>query len=100
MIDRLRALLVRALPLAAGPDDGIVRQGCTVVVRDDAGGERRFQLLDGAEMEDDAAGAAVDSPIGRALIGRSAGDSVAVRAPSGERRLIILSVEQYHPHSG
>jgi transcription elongation factor GreA len=71
-----------------------------VVVRDDAGGERRFQLLDGAEMEDDAAGAAVASPIGRALIGRSAGDSVAVRAPTGERRRIILSVEQYHPHSG
>ena len=98
MIDRLRALLVRALPLAAGSDDGIVRQGCTVVVKDETGGERRFQLLDGAEMED-AAGAAVDSPIGRALVGRSAGDAVAVRTPSGERRLTIISVEQYRPHA-
>jgi len=99
MIDRLRALLVRALPLTAGPDDGVIRQGCTVVVRDEAGADRRFRLLDGAEMEDDAADAAIDSPIGRALIGRSAGDVVAVRTPSGERKLTLISVEPYRPRA-
>jgi transcription elongation factor GreA len=97
MVDRLQTLLVHALPLAPGPDDGIVRQGCTVGVRDDAGAERRFQLLDGAELEDDAAGAAIDAPIGRALVGRSAGDVVTVRTPGGERHLTLVSVEQYRP---
>jgi transcription elongation GreA/GreB family factor len=98
MIDRLRSLLARALTLTPGPDDGVVRQGCTVVVRDESG-ERRFQLLDGAEMEDDTAGAAVDSPIGRALLGRSNGDTVAVPTPSGERVLTLTSVEQYKPEA-
>jgi transcription elongation GreA/GreB family factor len=99
LVDRLRSLLARALPLSPGPDDGIVRQGCTVVVRDEAGGERGFQLLDGAEMEDDTAGAAVDLPIGRALLGRSAPDTVTVATPSGERLLTIVSVEQYRPEA-
>jgi transcription elongation GreA/GreB family factor len=99
MIDRLRSLLARALALTPGPDDGVVRQGCTVAVRDEAGGERRFQLLDGAEMEDDTAGAAVDSPIGRALLGRTRGDTVAVSTPSGERLLTLASVEQYNPEA-
>jgi transcription elongation factor GreA len=99
LIDRLRSLLARALPLAPGPDDGVVRQGCTVAVRDETGAERRFQLLDGAEMEDDTAGAATDSPIGRALLGRSAGDRVAVATPGGERLLTLVSVEQYKPEA-
>jgi transcription elongation factor GreA len=36
----------------------------------------------------------IASPVGRALLGRSAGDIVDVDAPSGRRRLEVLAVDQ------
>jgi transcription elongation factor GreA len=95
LVADLRSTLDRAQPLLAQPDDGVIRQGATVRVRDAAHREQRYQLVDGAEVEQTADQAAVDSPVGRALLGHQAGDRVAIRTPSGERVLTVLSVEPY-----
>ena len=95
LIADVRSTLDRAQPLTAPPDDGVIRQGDTVRVRDAAQREEQYQLVDGAEVEQTAEQAAIDSPVGRALLGHQAGDRVAIRTPSGERVLTVLSVEPY-----
>jgi transcription elongation factor GreA len=93
----LEQTLSQARPLAAGPDDGVIRQGSSVVLRDARGGQRRFTLLEGIELEADPEEIAIDSPLGRALLGHTAGDAVAVRLPAGEQRFTIVAVEPYRP---
>jgi transcription elongation factor GreA len=99
MIAALQLTLDRAEPLAAGPEDGVVRQGSTVMLRDDQGQEQRVQLVDGAEVESDLGDVSLDSPVGQAILGHAAGDQVSVHLPSGERRLTLVSVEPYRPMS-
>jgi transcription elongation factor GreA len=100
MIATLQATLDRAAPLATGPDDGTVRQGSTVVLRNEQGEERRVELVDGAEVESDAGEVSMDSPVGRAILGHAKGEEVAVRIPSGEQKLTLVSVEPYRPQPG
>ncbi len=95
LISAARLVLDRAQPLPSQPDDGVVRQGATVRVRDEARGEEQYRLVDGAELDPAAAEAALDSPVGRALLGRARGDRITIRTPAGERVLTILSVEPY-----
>lgn len=100
LVERTRDVLARALPVPAGPDDGVVRLGSTVRLRDDGGRESRLQVVHGAEFDDESSQAAADAPIGKALLGRHAGDQVVVGTPEGERRLTILAVEPYRDPAG
>ena len=97
--DRLaqnQAVLERAQPMPEGPDDGVVRHGSTVRVRDEAGEVDQFMIVESAELDATAADqVAADSPLGRALLGQRAGSHVAVDAPEGRRVMTILSVESY-----
>lgn len=90
-----RAVLARALPLPAGPADGVIRQGSTVQVRDEAGEESAFMLVDGVELDPAAEEVSTDSPVGQALLGCTIGDRVAIATPDGKRMLTILSVTPY-----
>jgi len=68
--------------------------GATVTVADeDSGEETTYQIVGDLEADIKANRIAITSPIARALIGRSEGDSVVVRAPAGERALEIVSVD-------
>jgi transcription elongation GreA/GreB family factor len=93
----LQDTLSRARPLDAGPDDGVVRHGSRVTVRDEQGGARRFKLLDGVELEENPEEVSLDSPMGQALLDRTQGEAVTVHLPSGEQRFTITSVEPYRP---
>lgn len=97
LVAELQGTLRDARPLAAGPDDGIVRQGATVVVRDEQGQQRRLRLVDGAEVEANSEDVSLDSPVGQAILGRAQGDEVTVKLPGGESRLTMVSVEPYRP---
>lgn len=72
-------------PLAAGPDDGVIRQGAMALVRDESDAERRLVPVDDAELDPETEEAAIDAPVGRALLSRRAGDRVAVRTPGVKR---------------
>ncbi len=72
---------------------GRVVFGATVTLEDLESGEKaRYQIVGDDEADIRAGKISVSSPIARALIGRSAGDTAEVRAPSGVRELEILDV--------
>jgi transcription elongation factor GreA len=67
--------------------------GATVTIADEeTGAKTTYQIVGDleADIKDNRVG--VSSPIARALIGRSEGDGVVVRAPGGEREYEIVSV--------
>ena len=100
LVERTRDVLARALPMPEGPDDGVVRLGSAVRLRDVDGIESRLLVVHGAEFDGESSQVAADSPVGQALLGGRAGDQVAVTTPAGERRLTLLAVEPYRQRAG
>ena len=73
--------------------DGRVVFGATVEIEDlDSGGGRRWQIVGEDEADIKHGKISITSPIARALIGRSEGDTVEVQAPGGVRGYEILAV--------
>ncbi|MXO71718.1 transcription elongation factor GreA [Alteraurantiacibacter buctensis] len=67
--------------------------GATVTVLDEDDKEHRYQIVGQAESDAKNGRISYDSPLGRALIGRSLGDEVEVTVPSGDRSYLIEKVE-------
>ena len=65
--------------------DGSVTIGSRVELEDEQGGRLEVEISS-------VGGVSPDSPVGRALVGRKAGDEVEVQAPRGSWRARILSV--------
>jgi transcription elongation factor GreA len=82
-IARLEDLLRRATVLPDGPADGVAALGSTVEVEYDRTGRRASYRLNGIASGRDAFSVSARSPVGRALMGRRAGDVVTVELPSG-----------------
>ncbi|RDE08781.1 transcription elongation factor GreA [Pelagibacterium lacus] len=71
-----------------------VKFGATVtLVDEDTDEEKTYQLVGDAEADASAGRISISSPIARALIGKTAGDSVEVSAPGGARGYEILKVQ-------
>ncbi|MCK6428042.1 MAG: transcription elongation factor GreA [Burkholderiaceae bacterium] len=67
--------------------------GATVELEDQSTGEVvKYQIVGDDEADIKAGLSSISSPIARALIGRSEGDTAEVLAPSGKRHYDILSV--------
>ncbi|TVQ76630.1 MAG: transcription elongation factor GreA [Bradymonadales bacterium] len=67
--------------------------GASVKVADQESGEElTYRLLGSYEADVKLGSISIESPIGKALIGRSEGDEVRVRTPKGERNFVILEV--------
>jgi transcription elongation factor GreA len=69
-----------------------VTLGSTVTVEDETGARMTFVVVGSSEADPAAGRISNVSPVGRALIGRSAGDDVAVAAPRGEVRYRIVEL--------
>ena len=54
--------------------------------------EKTYQIVGDAEADASAGRISISSPIARALIGKSVGDSIAVTAPGGARGYEILKI--------
>ena len=88
----MMSLVVSLEAMASGsPGTGEVAVGSRVRVRD-SDGELECTLVDGHESDVQRQLVSVDSPLGRALVGRRAGESVTVAAPAGKRSVAILEV--------
>ena len=73
--------------------DGRVVFGATVEIEDlDNGDRTAHQIVGDDEADIKAAKISVNSPIARALIGRTEGDTVEVNAPGGLRSYEVLRV--------
>jgi transcription elongation factor GreA len=71
-----------------------VKFGATVtLVDEDSNEKRKFQLVGDVESDAKKGRISISSPIARALIGKSKGDTVEVAAPGGARSYEILKVE-------
>jgi len=75
-----------------GSPDGIVGLGSHVTVRSDDGDEE--WVLVGPEEADAPEGRlSSESPVGKALMGRKAGDSTTVTTPGGEFAYAVVAVK-------
>ena len=73
---------------------GRVVFGATVRLADDEDGkEMRYQIVGEDEADIKAGRVSVTSPVARAMIGKSEGDTVEVSAPGGQQVYVIISVE-------
>jgi transcription elongation factor GreA len=75
--------------------DGTVREGVVVALRYEGDGEDDVQryFLGSIEERADMPVASPSSPLGQALLGKSAGDVVEYAAPGGRLRVAIVTVE-------
>jgi transcription elongation factor GreA len=91
-IDELEATLALAR-IPDPPAEGIAGIGQRVQIRLRPGAEpSEYHLVGAAEAEPTKGRISVDSPIGRALQGRRAGDTVDVDTPGGARTVEIVAV--------
>jgi transcription elongation factor GreA len=73
--------------------DGRVVFGATVVLEDEATGQKVTYQIVGEDEADLKLGLInINSPIARALIGKEAGDAVEVQAPAGLRHYEVVTV--------
>jgi transcription elongation factor GreA len=89
----LEALLAQASVVEHRARPGVVGIGSVVTVDDaDSGGGARYRLVGSHEAEE-RGDVSIGSPVGQALLGRRASETVAVSLPDGgTRRLRIASV--------
>jgi transcription elongation factor GreA len=74
--------------------DGRVVFGATVEIEQlDSGERNRYQIVGDDEADIKAGKISVSSPIARALIGRTEGDTAEVQAPGGVRAYEIVNVD-------
>lgn len=94
-ISELEALIALAEIIDVSKMSGdTVKFGATVELADEDTDEEKTWQLVGEQEADVAAGKiSITSPIARALIGKSEGDSVEVVSPGGARAYEILSVK-------
>jgi transcription elongation factor GreB len=65
--------------------------GATVTLEDENGQERVYQIVGEDELSN--GGISWKSPLGVALIGKSAGDEVLITTPTGEKCYSLLKIE-------
>jgi len=71
--------------------------GDTVVLRDTASGEQvRYTIVDTSEANAMEGKISIASPMGKALIGRTKGQNIEVKAPAG---ILHYSIEDIHHRS-
>ncbi len=80
-----------------GPDDaraGTVQTGSRVTLLGPEGRQMSYQIVSGVEMTPGQPDQmSTDSPMGRSLLGRRAGDEVEVEVPAGKHRYTIVSIK-------
>ena len=72
--------------------DDKIGLGCKVRLHID-GKEEEFQIVSAPEADPSAKKISHESPLGQALIGKKAGDKVAIHAPVGDLTYTILAVK-------
>ena len=71
---------------------GRVGLGCTVVVEDEKGNRSTYKITGSQEANPMQFKLSDDSPFGRAIVGKAAGESFTVNAPSGSYSMKVLDV--------
>jgi transcription elongation factor GreA len=89
LIDRIDAA---NKPHTETQHDGTVREGEVVLIDFGDGTPERYVVGALTEVDDDVDAVTPTSPLGKALLGATAGQSVAYRTPQGQRNVKIVAV--------
>ncbi len=73
---------------------GRVGLGCTVVVEDEKGNQITYRITGSQEANPMEYKLSDDSPFGRAVVGKSAGETFTVNAPAGSYTMKVVSVSR------
>ena len=73
---------------------GRVGLGCTVVVEDMNGKQTKYRITGSQEANPMEFKLSDDSPFGRAIVGKAAGDTFMVNAPAGSYQMKVVSVSR------
>jgi transcription elongation factor GreA len=99
-VDQLRSLLDAAVSLEDVPDDPtVVELGDVVTIRLDDGSQETYIVVHAVEAPVGEQRISSVSPLGRALLGRSVGDRVALDVPGGAYSCIIISASRRANHA-
>ena len=90
-IQTIEAVLRGAEVVDAPAAGSAIGLGSTVTVESD-GDEVTYVLVSSSEASPKDGRISVASPVGRALLGRGAGDEVVVKTPQGEARYRVISI--------
>lgn len=71
--------------------------GAWIRLEDEDGNARTFRIVGADELDPAKKYISLDSPMARALLGKSMGEEVAVDLPSGRSELLILEVRYTEP---
>jgi transcription elongation factor GreB len=94
----LEATLAALTVLGPGEaPDGVAAFGTWVTIEDDGGLRRTWRLVGPDEADARRGLLSVHAPLGRALVGRRAGDSVEVQRPSGPLEVTVVEVRRSPP---
>ena len=72
--------------------NGRVGLGCTVVVEDENGKQTEYRITGSQEANPMEFKLSDDSPFGRAVVGKAAGEKFIVNAPAGSFTMKVVSV--------
>jgi transcription elongation factor GreA len=70
-----------------------VKFGATVTISDEDGEEKTYTIVGDDEADLKHGRISISSPVARALIGRSVGDSAVVQSPKGRREVEVVDVK-------
>jgi transcription elongation factor GreA len=70
---------------------GVVQVGSTVEVKDEYG-TQAFTIVGPAEVDVTSGRISMESPVGKALLGRRIGEKVQVQSPGGVRELKVIAL--------
>jgi len=93
-IKELEATLSLAEVIDPSRFSGSVKFGATITLVDEDTDERKtYQIVGEPEADIEAGKLNIRSPLARALIGKTEGDSVEVKTPGGQRSYEVLSIQ-------
>lgn len=100
-IDRRIRFLTARLDAAVVVDPATIQSekvqfGATITVVDNEGNEKKWSIVGVDEVRTDIGRISWQSPIGRALIGKTLGDEVVITIPNGSMTLEITEIIYQH----
>jgi len=91
-VQQLEQMIKSAVIIETEGTGNVVVLGSTVVIETDRHGEETFMIVGSAEADAAAGKISFTSPIGRALMGRRAGETVRVQVPAGTLDYTVTEV--------
>jgi transcription elongation factor GreA len=92
-IQELEMVLRDAVVIDSDSSSDVVEIGSTVVVSENGNDPETFQIVGVKEADSRMGKISHESPIGKSLIGKRAGDEVLSKTPRGETKIKIIEIK-------